>query len=139
MIAHLVPPLVEHIKHRNPKVRYAALHVIGQFADDMAVKFQEVFHDQVFPALVAALDDPVPRVAAHACAALTNFCEYANPTVLMPHVKGVCEKLCHLIQNGVIFVKENAVTCLSEIADRIETKFENYFKTTLTFLITYLN
>jgi hypothetical protein len=104
-------------------VRYAALHVVGQFADDMPTKFQDAFHDQVYPCLIQALSDPVPRVAAHACAALTNFCEHAEPHKLLPNLAQVCEILCNLVQNGVIYLKENAVTCLSEIADRVEKDF----------------
>jgi hypothetical protein len=41
----------------------------------MSEEFQENFHETVLPALVVALDDPVARVQAHACAALTNFLE----------------------------------------------------------------
>ena len=63
------------MQHPNPKIRYAALHCLGQIADDMTEEFQENFHESVLPALVAMLNDPVPRVQAHACAALTNFFE----------------------------------------------------------------
>ena len=73
--------------------------------------------------LVNALNDNVPRVAAHACAALTNFIEHSNPVTIRPYIKEVCEKLCNIIQNGIIYLKENAVTCLSEIADRSEKDF----------------
>lgn len=58
-----------------PKIRYAALHCIGQISEDMSEEFQENFHESVLPALIAMLDDSVPRVQAHTCAALTNFLE----------------------------------------------------------------
>jgi len=45
------------LQHQNPKVRYAALHCIGQIADDMGSEFVDNFHAQVLPALVASLND----------------------------------------------------------------------------------
>lgn len=74
-ITPMIPVVVQHLVHPNPKIRYAALHCIGQIADDMTEDFQENFHESVLPALIQMLDDPVPRVQAHACAALTNFLE----------------------------------------------------------------
>jgi hypothetical protein len=34
-IAPIVPKVIEHFGHKNPKVRYAAIHCIGQLAEDM--------------------------------------------------------------------------------------------------------
>ena len=39
------------------------------------------------PAIVACLDDPIPRVAAHSCAALTNFMEGANEEMTLPYLQ----------------------------------------------------
>ena len=43
------------------------------------------------------LDDPVPRVQAHACAALTNFLEGANETIVNPYIQVMMQKLSSLI------------------------------------------
>ena len=61
-IAPMVPVLIQHIQHPNPKIRYASLHCIGQISDDMQTTFQKAFHETVLPALVASLDDECPRV-----------------------------------------------------------------------------
>lgn len=58
----MIPVVVQHLTHPNPKVRYAALHCLGQIADDMTEEFQENFHESVLPSLIQMLDDPVPRV-----------------------------------------------------------------------------
>ena len=38
-IAPMVPVIIQHLLHSNPKIRYAALHCIGQMADDMTEEF----------------------------------------------------------------------------------------------------
>jgi hypothetical protein len=35
----MVPVIVQHCNHPNPKIRYASLHAIGQIADDMPEEF----------------------------------------------------------------------------------------------------
>jgi hypothetical protein len=74
----MIPRVLEHLVHKNPKIRYAALHCIGQISDDMTEEFQETYGDQVLPAMVAVLEDPVPRVSAHCCSAITNFMDGAS-------------------------------------------------------------
>ena len=55
-------------------------------ADDMTEDFQENFHESVLPALTQILDDPIPRVQAHACAALTNFFEGSDENMIVNYV-----------------------------------------------------
>lgn len=38
-IGAMVPIVLQHLKHPNPKIRYAALHCIGQISDDMTEDF----------------------------------------------------------------------------------------------------
>ena len=38
-ISKMVPIVVEHLQHQCPKIRYAALHCIGQISDDMTEEF----------------------------------------------------------------------------------------------------
>lgn len=56
-IKPMVPVIIEHLQHPNPKIRYASLHCIGQLADDMPTDFQKMFHAVVMPALIQTLDD----------------------------------------------------------------------------------
>ena len=74
-IASMIPILEQNMAHANPKIRHAALHCIGQIADDMPGDFQRAYSSTLVPAMIKALDDPVPRVQSHACAAITNFYE----------------------------------------------------------------
>ena len=65
--------IVNYFGNDNPMLRYAACHAIGQISDDMQPKFQEIYGDNIYPKLVALLQDPIPRVVSHSAACLTNF------------------------------------------------------------------
>jgi len=92
-------------------------------ADDMTEEFQENFHESVLPSLATMLDDPVPRVQAHACAALTNFFEGCSEDIVVNYVQVIMPKLCQLIQIGISIIKENAVTALASLAEAAKEQF----------------
>ena len=137
-IAPMVPVVIQHLQHPNPKIRYAAIHCIGQMADDMTEDFQETFHESVLPALAQMLDDPIPRVQAHACAALTNFFEGCSEEIVVNYIQAIMPKLCQLIQVGISIIKENAVTALASLAEAAKENFGAYFEQCLGFLCSYL-
>lgn len=85
-ISAMVPVVLAHLNHANPKIRYAALHCIGQISDDMTEDFQERFGGDVLPELIKTLDDPVPRVSAHCCSAITNFMDGASEELVKPNL-----------------------------------------------------
>jgi hypothetical protein len=64
---------ISSISHPHPKIRYAALHMFGQMADDMKPNFQETYGQQLLPLIMSCTKDQIPRVQAHAMAVLTNF------------------------------------------------------------------
>ena len=92
-IGAMIPTVLQHLQHANPRVRYAALHCIGQISDDMSEDFQEEYGAQVLPALVKGLEDPVPRVAAHCCSAITNFMDGAEEDLVFPHFTALSQNL----------------------------------------------
>jgi hypothetical protein len=52
----------------------------------MTEEFQETYGEQVLPAMIALLEDPVPRVSAHCCSAITNFMDGAPEELVNPHM-----------------------------------------------------
>ena len=82
----MVPIVVQHLQHPNPKIRYAALHCLGQISDDMTEDFQEKYGTDVLPALIKCLDDPIPRVSAHCASAITNFMDGASEELVLPYM-----------------------------------------------------
>jgi len=92
----------------------------------------------VLPALTQVLDDPVPRVQAHACAALTNFFEGSDENMIVNYVQSIMPKLCSLIQVGISIIKENAVTALASLAEAAKEQFSQFYDQCLGFLCQYL-
>lgn len=137
-IASMIPVVIQHLQHPNPKIRHASLHCIGQIADDMPEEFQKAFHAELVPPMITALDDPVPRVQSHACAAMTNFFENAQEEQVLPYMQTISQKLCALIKDGISIVKENAVSALATVAEKAGTNFIPFFNDTIYFLIGYL-
>jgi len=43
--------------------------------------------------MIAILDDPVPRVSAHCCSAITNFMDGADEELVIPNVQVISQKL----------------------------------------------
>lgn len=94
----------------------------------MTEEFQETFHESVLPALAQSLNDPVPRVQAHAAAALTNFFEGCSEEIVVNYIQAIMPKLCELIQNGISIIKENAVTALASLAEAAKENFGPHFE-----------
>lgn len=104
----------------------------------MQDEFQEKYYGQVMPALIGMLNDPVPRVQAHACACLNNFLEGCSEEIAQIYISALAEKFYVLIQNGISIIKENAVTALASLAEASKKYFEPYFDECIRFLISLL-
>eukprot|EP00435_Cladocopium_sp_Y103_P034789 s1906_g9.t1 len=84
--------LLSHVDHPHPRVRFTALHGLGQLANDQSPHFQETSHLQVMPVLTRKMDDQVDRVAAMAMSAFVSFGEeldnslMAGPPILASQV-----------------------------------------------------
>lgn len=138
-IGNMVPIVVQHLQHPNPKIRYAALHCIGQISDDMTEDFQETYGNDVLPALVATLDDQVPRVAAHCASAITNFMDGASQELVMPHMVSLSQKLGVMMKQGISIQKENSVTAFASSAVAVKENFDQHFAETVDLLLNCLN
>ena len=108
-------------------------------ADDLKAKFQTKFGAEVFPAMLAALDDPIPRVSAHACSALSNYGENSSQEQLMPFLGQFSEKLGNLIKNGTSLQKEHSVTAFATLVVKIAEQFDAFFPESVELLLTSLN
>jgi hypothetical protein len=82
----------------------------------MTEEFQETYGDSVLPALIKLLEDPVPRVSAHCCSAITNFMDGATEELVMPFMGEISVKLGLLMKNGISIQKENSVTAFATTA-----------------------
>ncbi|KAF9521782.1 armadillo-type protein [Crepidotus variabilis] len=128
----------------NPRVRYAACQCVGQLCTDLEEIIQRRYHQQLFTVLIPSLDDPEPRVHAHAAAALINFCEGVEREILLPYLDPIVERLLKLLNpsadpsNAKRYVQEQAITTLAMVADASEVTFGKHYPTIMPLLINVL-
>lgn len=107
---------------------------------------QARYHQQLFQVLIPTLEAAEPRyvtplrhsspeltrvgsVAAHAAAALINFCEGVERDTLIPYLDEIVERLLKLLHPGTTgktpkrYVQEQAITTLAMVADASEATF----------------
>ncbi|XP_059281072.1 uncharacterized protein LOC132034725, partial [Lycium ferocissimum] len=116
----------------------AACHAIWRFSYDFSPHLQEKYHNQVFVALAAAMDDSYPRVQAIAAYALGAFGETGKPEFLIPHLGGLIEKLLVLIKNDKQIVQEKALHAIGSTADSVKEHFGTCYDTVMPHLKTVL-
>ena len=137
-----IRPILElvnsYIENENPRLRYACCHVLGQFADDLKPKFQELYHAQFFQIVLPRLDDPIPRVKAHCLAALTNFLEYSEPEQVSPVFDHVFNKTTNILLSGITYEKENAMSALASLAESSPKNFEKFYDQMMKILLQIL-
>jgi hypothetical protein len=83
-IQMVVDQVLTFMSNAHPRVRYAAVHAVGQISSDFGPTFQNMYHAAVIPALVQCFDDPSSRVQCHAACALINFIDMCDPALLEP-------------------------------------------------------
>lgn len=131
-----IPIITSHILSEHCKIRYAAFHVFGQLCEDHGPEFQKKHHETLYPKLLTGLADPVPRVMAHACAAITNFIENIGAGLANHYAAMFVPKLSEFLQNPApSIVIENTCTCLAAIASSTTEGFKDYFLPLLQLLL----
>jgi len=126
--------LMSNVQHAHPRVRYTALHAIGQLANDQAPQFQESHHAKVMPLLMQCLDDKVDRVAAMAMSAFVSFAEELKD-MMHQYAKPFMEKfLTRLQSSNHRGIQEESITAVAVIAAVIGEDFKEYYDVTMPIL-----
>ncbi|PPR02026.1 hypothetical protein CVT26_008720 [Gymnopilus dilepis] len=134
-IVELVTPM---FSDSHPRMR-------GQLCTDLEEIIQKRFHEQLFAVLIPALEEPEPRVHAHAASALINFCEAVERETLLPYLDPIVERLLQLLnpngdgQNTKRYVQEQAITTLAMVADASEATFAKHYPTIMPLLLNVLS
>ena len=89
--------------------------------------------------MIELLEDPVPRVSAHCCSAITNFMDGASEELVLPQLEKISAKLGVLMKQGISIQKENSVTAFATTVVIIKEKFDPHFEESLALLLTCLN
>jgi hypothetical protein len=114
------------------RVRYAAVHCIGQLSTDHAPIFQKSCHQVVVPTLMTLFEDPRSiRVQAHCGASLTNFVEFCPEDILQPYMEGILSKTFGLLNSSSTArtVQVQCIVLVSTVAESGSTNFSIYYDT----------
>lgn len=138
-IPKLLDLILPLLNDQHPRVQYATCNALGQISTDFADVIQKTAGDRIVPALVSKLtNQSVPRVQAHAAAALVNFSENATKEVLEPYLDDLLTNLLTLLQSPKRYVQEQVLTTIAIVADAAEQKFIKYYDTLMPLLINVL-
>ncbi|GMM28018.1 Pse1 protein [Martiniozyma asiatica (nom. inval.)] len=136
-IPKLLDMIIPTLQYHHPRVQYAGCNALGQISTDFAPHIQNSSGDRILPALISMLTTRnVPRVQAHAAAALVNFCEEATKDILEPYLDDLLSNLLTLLQSAPKrYVQEQVITTIAIVADAAENKFIKYYDTLMPLLI----
>ena len=132
----LVPIVVQLVGHSHPRVRFAAIHCIGQIVEDSDEDFSEEYNEIIMTALMAAFDDPIARVQRHACAATCNFVDKMSKETIDKYVTVLMQKMEKIIKTGEPIVQEYVMSVIASIAEATPENFKKmYYDQTMPFLV----
>ncbi|CCE65582.1 hypothetical protein TPHA_0L02310 [Tetrapisispora phaffii CBS 4417] len=135
-ILSMIVPLIDD---PHPRVQYGCCNALGQISTDFAPLIQRTSHEKILPALISKLtNNSINRVQTHAAAALVNFSEHANQTILEPYLDSLLSNLLNLLQNDKSYVQEQALTTIAFIAETSAKKFIKYYDTLMPLLLKVL-
>ncbi|GJJ16311.1 hypothetical protein Clacol_010608 [Clathrus columnatus] len=100
---------------------------------------QGQFHSEIFSVLIPALEDPEPRVHAHAASAFINVCEGVERQHMLPYLDAIIHRLLAMLQpTSRGWVQEQAVTTLAMVADVSEDTFRSYYSSIMPLMLNVL-
>jgi len=127
-ITQMAQLLFLHLDHPHPRVRYTALHALGQLSNDQAPDFQDKYHSTVMPVLLQKMEDPIDRVASMAMSAFVSFGEELENALMIQYSGGFMQKLVSRLQTSKHrMVQEESITSIAVIAGVIEKDFSQYY------------
>ncbi len=155
---------VKFFNDPHPRVRYAAVHLIGQLALDFAdsaskcggedkPNFQRLTHSFVIPALISAMNDTVVidgtnaqsqpwRVRVRAVSSLINFCSGENAvesSFFTPHIELLFKQIANIIEQGPLYAKNEAISALGIVAGVLDEQFTPFYDSFMPVMIKILD
>jgi len=127
-VDQIINLLIQATQDPHMRVRYAALHAIGQTSTDHQPYVQEKHGDRLVQVLMGAMDDPVDRVKSHACASFVNLGEELSQDTMLQFTQPLMGKIFPLVQSRSRHVREQAITAIAVVAGCIEEHFVPYYQ-----------
>lgn len=125
----IVSLLAELLRDTHPRVRYAALHALGQVSADHAPRLQEQHSEMLVPTIASLIDDDASFVAAHACVVFAIFAQELDHDKLVPHISNLMSRLVKKIDNrdATRVERTHAINAVAQIAGILEVDFVPYY------------
>uniref|UniRef100_M4B1E7 IPO4/5-like TPR repeats domain-containing protein n=1 Tax=Hyaloperonospora arabidopsidis (strain Emoy2) TaxID=559515 RepID=M4B1E7_HYAAE len=129
---NVVAMVLPYLNDQHPRVQYAALHSIGQLAEDFGEvekgkNFQAKFYAVVMPALTALIqgEQLVLRTRALAASVIINFCNtnVCKAKYVTPYSRALLEALFNTMRSCPRQVQEQAITAVASVAKVIGDEF----------------
>ena len=134
-ISSFMPLVFKYMKSPHSKVRYAAVHCIGQIAEDKKEDFTSLYYSTTIHLFLNGLKDSVPRVTSHILAAMSNLIEHTSAESLKQDITSIIEPCLSLLGSGIPIIKENALPAIASVAQIAEEDFiPHWHKTAETML-----
>lgn len=132
----LVEMVLPHLRDAHPRVQWAACNALGQMSTDLGPEIQQERGAQILPALISKLTlDSVPKVQAHAAAAVVNFSEEATHSVMDSYMDDLLSHLLQLLSSPKRYVQEQVLTTIAIVADSAQGRFAKYYDTLMPLLL----
>jgi len=123
---------------QHVRVRYAAIHCIGQFAQDFGSRiqyeknFQDLFHAEVFQMVITSLgpiNSGCPRIYALTTNMIVNFCdpESCKSSYVLSVLDPILQILFQILHSSPVFVQQSTLTAIAILARLCSTKFSSYY------------
>ncbi|XP_031115495.1 importin-5-like isoform X2 [Ipomoea triloba] len=127
--------ILELVTDLHPRVRWAAIHTIGEFSIYLCPHLQEQYHHQIIPALLQAIDDLAhPRLQTHGATALMLFTRNCCSDILKPYMKEIVNKLLILLQQREIMLEGAALGALGSLAESTMDEFRPFYGIVMPYL-----
>jgi len=121
--------IVNGMKDSHYRVRFAAIHCLGIMCSDFGKKFVNKYSSNILDIFEAGMSDiQHPRIQAGSAICVVNYAEKVAPKLLRPRLENLLQKLFSLLNQPQKFVKENALSAVSECAENSKDQFLKYYK-----------
>lgn len=131
-----VKDVVRFVKDEHPRVRYAAVQLLGQIPADFEVVTQTRYHAVIFPALMEPLGDfQNPRLQAHAAGALLSMVDGCPGKIVKRYIDGLMARLLSLLKEGHQMVQNQVMPVMAALAGQAPKAFLKYYDAVMPMLM----
>ena len=130
LVPTLLTLILPYLRDPAPRVVDAVLGCLQQMVVSYSPTFQDQYHEQVMPALMALLTpQQLPRIIAMTCGTLIEFTREADAAILTQYAGDLLHLLSQLVQLPSLPVKERTVMVISSLALSMQADFIPYYPT----------